>query len=305
MLQSILLRFLPRASIFLPGRPKNYSLPRATELFQRQKHLLVAFSIAVLPYGCQTLNNSSSGHDMAETATVIDVARAFLDDGRPDKALFELRSVIDQNPKNPMIHSITGLSQLALKNPRKAVQSLEMAWKLDPIAQHALNLSSAYIETKQYDRAQKMILTGIAVKETPPYKNKERFYHNLGVIAELKGSRNAAEKAYLRALEENPVFYISRVKVASMMEEKHKLEAAKMHWELARTSCSGCFEPVAHLAVYYHNKGDSAKAVKLIEDYSRIEGLNPAESKKAASLKTVLANSPSKLAELPNNDSTH
>ena len=212
MLQSILLRFLPMASIFLPGQPKKYSLPRATELFQRQKHVLIAFSIAVLPCGCQTLNNSSSRHDTAETATVIDVARAFLDDGRPDKALFELRSVIDQNPKNPMIHSLMGLSQLALKNPRKAVQSLEMAWKLDPIAQHALNLSSAYIETKQYDRAQKMILIGLAVKETPPYKNKERFYHNLGVIAELKGSRNAAEKAYLRALRKILYFTLAELK---------------------------------------------------------------------------------------------
>lgn len=279
MLQSLLLRLLSKASLFSSVLPKKYSI-LAPELLQRQKHRLVALSIAVFSCGCQTLSNISSGNNKAETATAIDVARAFLDDGRPDKALFELRAIIDQNPNNPMVHSLMGLAQLALKNPRKAIESLEIAWKLDPIAQHALNLSSAYMDSKQYDRAQKMILAGLAVKETPPYKNRERFYHNLGVIAELKGARGAAEKAYLRALEENPVFYISRIKVAAMMEGQRKSEAAKMHWELARTSCAGCFEPVAHLAIYYHNKGESAKAVGIIKDFARIEGLNPAESKK-------------------------
>jgi Tfp pilus assembly protein PilF len=304
MLQSLLLRLLPKASLFPPALPKKYSI-RIPKRLHGQKHRLVALSITVLACGCQTLSNSSSEHSKAEAATTLDVARAFLDEGRPDKAMFELRAIIEQNRNNPMVHSLMGLSQLALKNPRKAIESLEIAWKLDPIAQHALNLSSAYIDSKQYDRAQKMILAGLAVKETPTYKNKERFYHNLGVIAELKGARGAAEKAYLRALEENPVFYISRIKVATMMDGKQKPEAAKMHWELARTSCSGCFEPVAHLAIYYHNKGESAKAVKMIEDFARIEGLNPAESKKAAALKTVLSNSPSKIAELPKTDSAH
>ena len=295
-------RFQSQTSILSPTPIKTYLPAWGRALLQNQTRQLLFISIALFSSACQTINLASSTPDKVETSTNLDVARAFLDDGRPDKAMYELRPILDKNPDSPMAQSLMGLSQLALRNPRKAVKHLEIAWKLEPRAQHALNLSSAYIENKDYSSAQKIITAGLRLKETPPYKNKERFYHNLGFIAELKGSPGAAEKAYLRALEENPAFYISRAKIAIMMEEKHKLEIAKWHWELARMSCAGCFEPIAHLAIYYQNKGESKKALALVQDFKKIEGINPAETKKATALESEIINSPSKMAVLPKNN---
>jgi Tfp pilus assembly protein PilF len=202
--------------------------------------------------------------------------------------MYELRAVIEREPKNTNAHTLMGLSQLALKNPRKAVEHLEIAWKLDPKPEYALNLSSAYLENNQLDSAQKIIVAGLALKVKPAYRNKERFYHNLGLVAERKGSLVAAEKSFKKALEENPTFYLSRAKLAKMLEEKKKFEQAKDHWEMARSSCPGCFEATEHLTNYYRQRGNLKTAMGLVRDYRRIEGLNPLESKKAAELESEL-----------------
>ena len=257
---------------------------------------IVTISLILGTAGCQTLNNSQDKSAKDDAGTDLSVATAFLESGQPDKAMFELRSFLEREPKNARAHSLMGLTQLALKNPRKAVQHLETAWTLDPKAQYAVNLSSAYIEANQLENAQKIIKQGLSLKENPPYRNKERFYHNLGLVAERKGSLIAAEKAYRKALEENPTFYLSRAKVATLLEEKKKYELAKDQWELARTSCPGCFEATQHLAAYYKNKGDIKTALGLVQDYRRIEGINPVESQKAANLESEMNAIKSKVA---------
>lgn len=256
----------------------------------------VALSLILAASGCQTLNNNKDKSANGDNQTDLSVAAAFLDSGKPDKAMFELRAVLEREPSNVKALTLMGLSQLALKNPRKAVEHLEKAWKLERSAQNALNLSSAYIENKQLDSAQKLIIKGLSLKETPPYRNKERFYHNLGLIAERRGTLVAAEKAYRKALEENPTFYLSRARLASMLEEKKKFDQAKEHWEIARQSCPGCFDATLHLSRYYEGKGDFKTALGLVRDYKRIEGLNPLESQKALELESELSASKTKSA---------
>ena len=246
--------------------------------------------------GCQTLNNNQGSPATDENTTDLSIARAFIEGGNPDKAMFELRSVLEKEPSNPQAHALMGLTQLALDNPNKAVQHLEIAWKLDQKPESALNLSSAYIQNKQYDQAQKIITKGLSLKSNPPDRNKERFYQNLGLLAERKGSLVAAEKAYRKALEENPTFYISRYSLATILEEKHKPEEAKKHWEIARSSCPGCFDATNHLVKYYMAKGDIRTALGLVQDYKKIEGLKPLEAKKANELERDLLNSRSKVA---------
>ncbi|MEI6399564.1 MAG: tetratricopeptide repeat protein, partial [Pseudomonadota bacterium] len=138
--------------------------------------------------------------------------------------------------------------------------------------------------------------SGLSLKETPPYRNKERFYHNLGLLAERKGSLIAAEKAYRKALEENPTFYLSRARLASLLDEKHKTDEAKTHWEIARNSCPGCFDATNQLVKYYLVKGDLRTALGLVQDYKKIEGLNPMEAKKANELERDLMSARSKTA---------
>jgi Tfp pilus assembly protein PilF len=256
----------------------------------------ITLSLILGAAGCQTLKDNQDGAAKEESKTDLSIARAFLEAGSPDKAMFELRSVLEREPSNPQAHGLMGLAQLALKNPRKAVQHLEMAWKLDPKSEAALNLSSGYIESKQYDLAQKIITSGLSLKETPPYRNKERFYHNLGLLAERKGSLVAAEKAYRKALEENPTFYLSRARLATILDEKHKPDEAKTHWEIARNSCPGCFDATNQLVKYYLIKGDLKTALGLVQDYKKIEGLNPVEARKATELEGEILGNRSKTA---------
>ena len=257
---------------------------------------LVIASLILGTAGCQTLKDHQDSSAKEQNRTDLSIARAFLEAGSPDKAMFELRSVLETEPSNAQAHGLMGLAQLALMNPRKAVQHLEMAWKLEPRSEAALNLSSAYIESKRYDSAQKIIASGLSLKETPPYRNKERFYHNLGLLAERKGSLVAAEKAYRKALEENPTFYLSRARLASLLDEKHKTDEAKTHWEIARNSCPGCFDATNQLVKYYLVKGDLRTALGLVQDYKKIEGLNPMEAKKANELERDLMSARSKTA---------
>lgn len=256
----------------------------------------IAFSLILATAGCQTVKNSQDKTLKPDSETDLSVAAAFLEGGRPDKAMYELRAVIEREPKNTSALTLMGLAQLALKNPKKAVENLEKAWKLEAKAEHALNLSSAYMENNQLESAQKIIVKGLSLNEKPPYRHKERLYHNLGLLAERKSKLVAAEKAYRQALVENPTFYLSRARLATMMEEKKKFHEAKDHWDMARSACPGCFEATAHLSKYYKERGDLRTALGLVKDYRRLEGLNPSESKMAADLEQSLNNELTKTA---------
>lgn len=258
--------------------------------------LSAVLSLILVAFGCQTMKSHQDGQSTADTETEISVARAFLEDGRPDKAMFELKALLEKHPENASVHTMMGLSQMALKNPTKAVEHLKIAWKLDPVAQHALNLSSAYIQANQLESAQKIIVQGLATKESPPYRYKERFYHNLALIAQMKGKTKVAEKALRKALEENPTFYLSRQQLASLLSQSGKVELAKEQWELARIACPLCLEPTEQLAKYYQGKGDLKTAMGLIADFKRMEGITPSEAKRAFELESELNKVRSKLA---------
>lgn len=258
---------------------------------------IIAISLILAGAGCQTLNSNQNKSIKPDESTDLSVAQAFLESGEPNKAMFELRAFLERDPNNSKALRLMGLTQLALKNPRKAVEFLEKAWKIEPVAQNALNLSSAYIENKQPDSAQKIIIKGLGLKENPNYRHRDRFYHNLGLIAERKGSLVAAEKAYRKALEENPTFYLSRARLATLLEERKKYDLAKDEWQLARDSCPACFEATRHLARYYERKGDLKTALGFLRDYKKIEGINPIESQKALALELELTNASTRSAK--------
>jgi Tfp pilus assembly protein PilF len=243
------------------------------------------------------MKDSQGTDSAADAETELSVARAFIESGRPDKALYELKALLEKEPKNTGAHTMVGLAQMALKNPKKAVEHLKIAWDLEPSAQNALNLSSAYLQANQLESAQKIIVKGLATKENPPYRHKERFYHNLALIAQIKGKASVAEKALRKALEENPTFYMSRQQLAVMLGKAGKLEAAKEQWELARIACPLCLEPTEQLTRYYQAKGDLRTALGLISDFKKLEGINPTEAKRVLELESELNTVRTKLAK--------
>lgn len=266
-------------------------------MINRSFQLTAALSLILVAFGCQTMKGSQDTQSMADTETELSVARAFIESGRPDKALYELKAVLEKEPESVGAHTLMGLAQMALRNPTKAVEHLKIAWNFDPSAQNALNLSSAYLQAKNLEAAQKIIVKGLAVKETPPYRHKERFYHNLALIAQMKGKQGVAEKAFRKALEENPTFYMSRQQLAILLGKAGKVEAAKEQWDLARIACPLCLEPTEQLAKYYQSKGDLRTALGLVTDFKKLEGINPPEAKRALELEAELNITRAKLAK--------
>ncbi len=252
------------------------------------KNLIMGLSLILGISGCQTLNDNLDKTSTDTRTANLSVATAFLEAGQPDKAMFELRPILERDPKNAEAHTLMGLTHLALRNPVKGTHHLEIAWNIKKTAVHALNLSSAYLESGQLDKAQRIIASGLSLKETPAYRNSERFYHNLGLIAEKRGNLVAAEKSFRKALSENPTFYLSRAKIASLLDERKKFDAAKSEWEQARLACPACFEATDRLARYYRNRGDLRTAIGLVQDYRRIEGLKLTDAKNAAELEAQL-----------------
>jgi Tfp pilus assembly protein PilF len=248
----------------------------------------IMISLILATTGCQTDKTSRTDTFTPDTDTNLSVAAAFLDGGQPQKAMFELRGILEKEPKNSKALTLMGLAQLALKNPKKAVEHLEKAWTLEAKSEHALNLSSAYLENNQLDSAQKIIKKGLNLKEKPPYRHKERFYHNLGLVAERKRRLDLAQKSYEEALVENPTFYLSRARLAQIYESKKMTKAAQEHWEMARAACPSCFEATSHLSQIYKGKGDIKTALGLVRDYRKIEGLTTHEMKSAAELELSL-----------------
>jgi len=263
----------------------------------RSFKLTSVLSLILVAFGCQTMKDSQDADSATDSETELSVARAFIESGRPDKALYELKDLLEKEPRNTGAHTMVGLAQMALKNPKKAVEHLKIAWNLEPSAQNALNLSSAYLQANQLESAQKIIVKGLATKESPPYRHKERFYHNLALIAQIKGKASVAEKALRKALEENPTFYMSRQQLALMLGKAGKLESAKEQWELARIACPLCLEPTEQLARYYQAKGDLRTALGLISDFKKLEGINPTEAKRVLELESELNTVRTKLAK--------
>lgn len=226
---------------------------------------------------CQTTNPAPENRsDMAgkeEVATSLAVSASFLDAGRPDKAMQELKGVLANHPNDTDALNLMGITQLALGNPRRAVVHLENAWKHSNSSAIGVNLSSAYIELKRYSEAEKLLKSLLARKETPAYAHRERIFHNYGLVLEKTNRMVAAEKQYRNASEENPTFPMSRMQLARIYQEQKKIPLAIKELEAARFACPQCYEPTAVLVKIYADRGEVPKARLMLRDYRMSEGL--------------------------------
>jgi Tfp pilus assembly protein PilF len=185
--------------------------------------LTVGLGLLIGVSGCQTF--SGLGDSIGEAlgtrqAEILESQKSivvnYLDQGKPQAALPEVRRLVQEHPNNAEVLNLAGLTHLSLKNSRVAVRYFELSLDRKSEPGVALNLSSALIETKQFDRASKVLRDLIVDGSVREYRYRERIFHNLGVIAQQSGKPQLAAKYYDRAIEENPVFYKSHLQKARM-----------------------------------------------------------------------------------------
>lgn len=250
---------------------------------------IICFSMTLTFFGCQTLTSNDKG----ATDTVQprkQIVLNSLDSGQIPQALKEIRELAKEYPNDPEILNLQGLVHLALKNTKVALGSFEKANKLDPENMtYILNLSSAWIQLGKHQKAEDLLLSKIGSPEFASYSHRDRLLHNLGVIAEHQDNSVRAELWYTKALEENPVSFISLMKIAQIFEKTHRQRLALDRLETAKAACPRCPEAVEALVRIHLKQHQPKAALRALESFQRNEALTSADSKRIIAMKKAIA----------------
>ncbi len=204
--------------------------------------------------------------------------------GQPQMALREIRPLEKQYPKDGDLKNLMGLVFLAMQNPKVALGYFEQAYRIDPRAPVALNLSSALIESGNPSRAVKILKEVQASPAGKDYQYPERIHHNIGLAAERMRRYDLAEKYYKLALQDNPTYYLSLMRLAAVYEQVKKPGSAYGQYLKAWEACLKCYDPIQGAVKLQLNAGKTQLAVKTIRDYLNNKELEPADRAKAQQL---------------------
>lgn len=243
---------------------------------------------------CQSLNRDrdrNEGVNLLETKKQI--VTNSLDSGQAAQALKEVKALLSEYPSDPDVINLHGLVQLSLRNTTKASEALETAHRMRPDnLTFTLNLSSAYIQGRQYAKATTLLKEAVASEPAKTYRYRERIFHNLGLIAELSNDSIRSERWYTRALEENPTNFMTLLKMARIYETTHRNLLAIDKLETATAACPKCPEPVESMVriLVKQQKIKAAKAA--VESFEKNESLTLDDTRRIVEMKRMIAKSP-------------
>jgi Tfp pilus assembly protein PilF len=245
-------------------------------------------SLILVGFGCQTLNPAEDTSQESADDTTLAIAATYIDQGRPELAQVEMKNFLEKHPEDPMGLNMMGITQLALRNPGKAASYLARAYKHRPIFAIGLNLGAAYVQTNRAKEAKVLLLKLTTDKAYKTYRFKERILHNLGNTFEKLGDMKQAENYYNQAIEENPVFYLSNLRLSQIYRSQKKTDKFLKNTENARMSCPRCFDPIKLLVMHYVEAGNYAVAIGLIKDYRKTEGILASDLKQIRALEQAV-----------------
>ncbi len=247
--------------------------------------LVLIISLSFPSLACQTSGNKDTADREQEVLrTQKALVRNSLDSGKPEAALQHLRGILRQFPKDAEGHNLMGLAQLALKNPGRATHHFLTSYKLDKQPATALNLSSAYLEGGDFDKAIKVLTVMLRDKTKDAYPYRERVLHNLGFAHLSKGDMNKARLYFTDALTENPAFYPTHIELARLYEKTKRPALAALSYRKAVDYCDVCFEPVEALTRLYTKLGRPIEARRALSRFYKTEGVSAADRARAGQL---------------------
>jgi tetratricopeptide (TPR) repeat protein len=257
------------------------------------RSLLILASLAFSLTGCQTLGNAPEAEpdkpSLADTQKAL--VRNALDAGKPEQALKILKDLLRATPEEPGLNNLMGLTQLALKNPQRAIKHLMKAYKAEKSIAVALNLSSAYLEAGEADKSVALLTAMAKQADKEKYAYKERIFHNLGYAHARLNQMTQATAWFKEAIEENPSFFPSHLELARVYEKTNRPAMAAKAYVRAIDYCQTCFEPVYALSNIYLKMGKPMEARQLLVKYNRSADLNPTDRAAAQRLLKVVNNS--------------
>lgn len=231
-----------------------------------KNRIIFLFICSALYTSCQTAGPDAEKENNAEKIleTNVSFAQKQIDAGKPDQALQVLRPLLSTYPDHPMLHNMLGITYLALSRAAHARIFFEKAYKIDKNPMYALNLSSALIALGSYAKAEKILTPHVKEKK---YKNIERIYHNYALTFEMRKIFNKAIRYYNKALDENPSYYLSNLRLGKIYLRMQKKTLALSNFKKSMDICRVCFEPVNDVVMIHLEEGSYAKANEVLRQF--------------------------------------
>jgi Tfp pilus assembly protein PilF len=249
------------------------------------RYLLISW----LATGCLTLQKEDNSDQVEKLInTKLDLIYTQLDKRQPKKALENIRPIIRKFPDHPKLLNAFGLVHLSLLNIPQAVRAFQKAYALTSTTTIGLNLSSALIADNQPVTAQTLLLK---LLQDETYEFRERIHHNLGLAFQKTKNFKKAEISFKRALEENPIYYLTTFQLAKLYLEIGKTKNAIQYFELAIANCPTCFDPIDELVKFHLSNNQYGLATSTVKKFLTKKKLPIDEKQRATTLLTTLSGS--------------
>ncbi len=237
-----------------------------------------------LNLSCQTFrvqSDEKESNTQKIVETNLNFAQKQIDSGQPEHALQTLRPLLNQFPENSPLLNMVGISYLALSNPAHAKLFFKKAYDFDKNPMYALNLSSSLIAEGSFQAAENILKKMIEEKSYPLI---ERVYHNYALTFEKRKNYKKAIEYYTKALDENPSYYLSNIRLGKVFQLMNARDSAKLAFEKALATCAVCFEPVSEVCIMYFDEGNYAKASSLLQHFLSNKEISTENRSQAKSL---------------------
>lgn len=243
---------------------------------------------AFASWSCQTVQDNAANPSATRVedliTTQLQLVQQQIDNGTPDNGLMILKSLQKSYPGRPDIINMYGIIYLSMNNPGKSIKYFNESYKINPTTSSRLNLSSAYIATGQFKKARE-ILKPVLADST--YDFRERIFHNYALSFEREKNLVKALLYYDRAVQENPSYYLSYLRIGEIQHSRHQDAKALEAYQKALQFCNICYEAVNGLSQVLISQAQVGRAIEVLQTYVRNKKVNNRDRRQAYSLMQV------------------
>lgn len=157
----------------------------------------------------------------------VELGTAYLNEGLIGEAFKNARKAVMLDPKLASAHTLLGVLNQRLGQMGEAGEQFRTAVRLDPRDPYALNaLGSFLCVQKEYEEADGYFKRAL---QNPLYPTPWVALHNAGHCAELAGRQEQAERQYRAALQHDPRFAPSLLRMAHISFEQDNYLSARAY----------------------------------------------------------------------------
>ena len=192
--------------------------------------------------------------------------------GRWPEASHALHESIALQPEIAQLHFALGISQLELKQFRPAIESFRRTLKLDNTLTEAhIYLARACLILQDFSQSQQHYQKALTLNP-----DMAEAYYGLGCIEHETGNSESAIEFLEKALEHQPDSVDALRMMGSVLEKEGHIEKSAACYKKALLIDPGSVQAAAGLALIYEFRGDTRKAIELIDPLIIKHDRNPA-----------------------------